>query len=344
MRLGVVWEHGSNAQYRAFQPMRAMARRGHQVVWPPSTQGEADPQRLVGCDVVHVYRRIDPNTRSVVAELTRRGVPVIYDNDDDFISLPKESPSYKKVGGLAGRRAFAAMVKAARAAACFTTTTHSLAEIYRRAGVSRIEVIGNYLAPDTPRPRSARDGFVIGWVGGVDHRADVARIPIVKALERVLSEHAEARVECIGVNLGLSRRYRHDARVEFEELPARIGAWDVGIAPLADIPFNRARSDIKLKEYAISGVPWLASPVGPYRDLGEEQGGRLVADDSWFDALEDLITRPREHRKLARKAHKWARGQTIDAAIDRWEKVFASAAATSSRRAAGRPVVRIRMP
>jgi hypothetical protein len=28
--------------------------------------------------------------------------------------------------------------------------------------------------------------------------------------------------------------------------------------------------------------------------LGEEQGGRLLPDDGWFEALERLITHPRE--------------------------------------------------
>ena len=40
---------------------------------------------------------------------------------------------------------------------------------------------------------------------------------------------------------------------------------------------NRARSNIKLKEYAAAGACWLASPIGPYVGLGEKQGGRLVA-------------------------------------------------------------------
>src|SRR5207302_1085104 len=81
------------------------------------------------------------------------------------------------------------------------------------------------------------------------------------------------------------QRYRHDPYLPFAELPRRLSRWDIGIAPLADIPFNLARSDIKLKEYAASELPWLASPVGPYAGHGEAQGGRLVPDDGWFEAL-----------------------------------------------------------
>jgi glycosyltransferase involved in cell wall biosynthesis len=166
---------------------------------------------------------------------------------------------------------------------------------------------------------------VIGWIANAEHRADIDRIRIADALKRLTAAHEHVRVECIGVNLALPEHYRHDPSVPFPDLPARIGGWDLGIAPLADISWNRARSDIKLKEYAASGVPWLASPVGPYSRYGRDQGGLLVPDDGWFEALDRLVTHPRELRRLARKAKAWAKRQTIDAVADRWERVFQEA-------------------
>jgi len=103
--------------------------------------------------------------------------------------------------------------------------------------------------------------------------------------------------------------------------------WDVGLAVIADIPFNRARSNVKLKEYAALGLPWLASPIGPYAGTGEKQGGRLVPDDGWYDALERLVLKPRERRKLAKRAAKWGREQTIGANVAVWEKALEGAVA-----------------
>lgn len=191
--------------------------------------------------------------------------------------------------------------------------------------MENVEVIGNYLAPDTFRPPRRHEGVVIGWVAGTEHRADLGHIPIVDALQRLMQKSADVRVECIGVDLKLPERYTHDRVVEFLELPRRIGGFDIGIAPLADIPYNRTRSDIKLKEYAASGVPWLASPVGPYVGLGEAQGGRLVPNEAWFEALDLLVTRRRVRRRLARKAKAWVKDQTIDAVADRWEELFVRA-------------------
>jgi hypothetical protein len=302
-----------------------MERRGHEVVWPADKEGEARLRQLATCDVVHVYRRSDEPTRKIVTELVKNRVPITWDNDDDFTTAPKESPGYKNTGGLAGQRFFAKQVRVAKMAGCVTTPSELLAEKYRRNGVAHVEVIGNYLDPDLLRSSRRHDGLVIGWVAGLEHRADAARIDIAGALRRVLQVHAEVRVECIGVDLALPERYEHDLHVPFRDLPRRLGGWDIGIAPLADIPFNSTRSDIKLKEYASVELPWLASPIGPYLGLGEAQGGCLVRDDQWFEATSHLVSHRRERRRLARRAKAWAKRQTIDAVADRWEQVFEAA-------------------
>ncbi len=95
--------------------------------------------------------------------------------------------------------------------------------------------------------------------------------------------------------------------------------------------FNRVRSNIKVKEYAAGGVPWLASPIGPYRGLGEEQGGRLVPDYGWAEALTDLVTDAQARGALAERAAVWGRTQTVAANVAEWEAAFAEAAARAGR-------------
>lgn len=324
MRLGVVFEPNSNARYRALEPMKIMEQRGHEVIWS-APDGRADARPLAGCDLVHVYRRSCDETYRVVAGLGRQGTAITYDNDDDFTAVPKESPDYKKVGGLAGERIFQLQLRMGRLAQTLTTTNDVLAEKYRKAGVQNVQVIANHLSIDALRPRYRHDGFVVGWIAGVDHRADVVRIPIVDALLRLVAKYPTVRIETVGVDLRLPQRYKHEKFVPFEALPQRIGGYDVGIAPLADIPCNWARSDIKLKEYAAAAVPWLASPIGPYLGMGKRQGGMLVQDDEWFDALEYMVRHPFRRVWLARAAKKWAASQTMSAVADTWERVFTSA-------------------
>lgn len=321
MRFGVLFEPNSNAFYRAIEPMRAMQRRGHDVMWPDQ-DGRARLKDLIGCDAVHIYRSANSETQTLLSELKRRGIPITYDNDDDFRTVPRESPDYTKVGGLAGQQIFAMTVKVAKLAHSFSTTNELLAGRYRDAGVERVEVIDNHLIADSPRPRHHHEGVVVGWIAGIDHQADVARIDISGALRRLVARYENVWVDCIGVNLRLPDRYRHDRFVPFSELPDRIGGFDIGIAPLAEIPVNMTRSAIKIKEYAASGVPWLASPLGPYRALGRAQGGLLIQDDGWFEALEDLVTHRFKRWRFGRAGMSWAKSQTIEAVADRWERLF----------------------
>jgi hypothetical protein len=207
MQLGVICEPISNAQYRAVFPARVMERCGHRVVWPDD-RGKAGLDRLTGCDAVHIYRRCDADTMGVAAALAEHGTAIVYDNDDDFTATPKESPWYKTTGGLAGRHAFQRMVKLASLSRLMATTTETLAEKYRRMGVDRVEVIANHLASGGKRRRERHDGIVIGWIAGLEHRADVVRLGIAQALERLMEEHESVRVECIGVNLGWPARGR----------------------------------------------------------------------------------------------------------------------------------------
>jgi glycosyltransferase involved in cell wall biosynthesis len=336
MVLGVIWEGKAAAHYRAIDVMRAMERLGHDVVWPADDEGTPSARRLALCDVVHVFRLWDKQTQSMLSSLSARGTGIVWDTDDDLSKIPKEAPIYKESGGITGQRIHAETVKCARLADVLTVTTEALAERYRRVGIERIEVIPNQVGNTPKRKHRRHDGVVIGWIAGLEHTADAKRLKLSAILRRLLEQHPDVRVESVGVDLQLPERYRHETGVEFRHLPEHVGGYDIGLAPLADIGFNQTRSDIKVKEYAACAVPWLASPVGPYVGLGEDQGGRLVPDDGWFEALDRLLANPRERKKLARRAKSWAKRQRIDTEAKRWESAFLAAAAAASGRSAAR--------
>jgi hypothetical protein len=195
--------------------------------------------------------------------------------------------------------------------------------------------------------RSRHDGVVVGWVAGREHKVDLERIPIAKALERLLALHVDLRILTVGLRLPMrAERYEHLTSVPLPNLLKVTSRIDIGLAPLSDIAFNRSRSNVKLKEYSSGGASWLASPVGPYLGLGDKQGGVLVEDQEWFAALDELIRHPRRRRRLARRALRWARRQAIDGHAGRWEGAFADtvervrAARTEFRAEGGEPANR----
>jgi hypothetical protein len=276
-----------------------------------------------------MHRQHGAAAESLVAALRRAGVAISYDNDDDLSAIHRDSPSYAALGGLRGHRDFAATVRVARRATLVTTPSRVLAERYREARATNVEVIENYLPREFATQRRRRHaGLVIGWIAGLEHAVDDSRLGIGAVLGRLLDDYPKLRVAVVGHDLGLGHdRYFHLRRTGFEALLHTAAGFDIGIAPLAASRFNSARSNVKVKEYAALGIPWLASPVAPYLGLGPDQGGLLVSDDEWEVALRGLINNPLRRARLGRRAGAWAATQTIEGAVGRWEEAFEGALA-----------------
>lgn len=343
MRIASVGEYSVCRHYRSYVPMQGLERLGHQIAICESAgrglPSEYDnPPELARCDAILGYRMMFNNVRAV-RQAMAAGAAFIWDTDDDLNNIPHDSELFRTLGARQVSELAQRMTQLMRMADVVTTTTTQLARKQQRLGAKRTVVIPNYLpsgAVRPPRPAArGREQIVIGWVAGAEHRVDSKRVPVVKALRRLLAQHPHVRVESAGVALPLpADRYRHYSWVDMARLPDLLARWDVGIAPLANIPFNRARSDVKLKEYGAVGLPWLASPVGPYLGLGEGQGGHLVPDWGWYDALDSLIIDAESRAALSERATEWAHTQSIDRNAHLWQDVCEEAVRRRASRAA----------
>jgi glycosyltransferase involved in cell wall biosynthesis len=283
---------------------------------------------LLRSDIVYIYRCIDDEALAIARRCREEGVAVVWDNDDDLTALPKTHPRYRLYGGVKSRAILLSTTRMVRLADIVTTPSPRLADKFRELGASHVRVVENFLPGEFRRTQPRQhDGIVIGWTAGLEHQLDYQALRLRETLERLLGAYGQVRVRSVGLGLGLpSSRYDHLPGVPFLDLARTAAGYDIGIAPLADVPFNHARSNVKLKEYAAAGVPWLASPVGAYATMGQGQGGRLVAERDWYDALQRLILGASERRKLAKRATKWGSKQYIDQNVGLWEAVFDDAA------------------
>jgi Glycosyl transferases group 1 len=332
-----------NTVYRVETPLRALAGSGHAVILD-SGWDMCRPEMVATLDAVLLWRACEEQAYRTVRALAEAGVGVVWDNDDDIASIPKSHKGYRQQGGVHGHRAFMQMVRMMRTAHVVTTPSRELADRYAEASGADVRVLENYLPDDFgdgAPPARGRGGFfsrqrggddvVIGWVAASEHNLDAEQLPIRSALERLLERHEGVRVVTVGLRLDMrSPHYRYVPTMRYEELPQELAGFDVGIAPLVDSRFNRARSNVKLKEYAANGAAWLASPIGPYAHMGEPQGGRLVGDDGWDEALEAIVRNRRERERLGRRAAAWAREERIGRNVHRWEQALAEAAQRAS--------------
>lgn len=104
---------------------------------------------------------------------------------------------------------------------------------------------------------------------------------------------------------------------------AAIAAWDVGIMPLRDGVYERAKCGYKLLQYAASGVPAVASAVGVNAALLSSMDGLAPSSVSdWTDALVCVLAEPPD-----RRAERAARGFAVAErhAYDEWEAAWVDA-------------------
>ena len=333
MRIAVIARaRDMSSYYRAYEPVEALTRRGHGAVVTP---GDGAPAAgTFDCDVALISRWIGKGTEQLVRQLRRAGVAVVWQIDDAV-----EQSTFVRRTPQRTRELTMQVLAMLRLADVVITTTESLRAHFGRRTSVPIHVVDNYLGPQFGGPvaRGRRDGLTVGWAGWVDHQADWRALGLQRAFARLLDEHPGLHVESLGpIDLRLPpARYTRTPPVKFEYLARRLASFDVGIAPIARTRFNAGRSSIKLKEYAALGIPWLASPIGPYAGLGEEQGGRLVADDRWYEELDAVVRDADARRTLAKRGRAWANTQTIDRNTGPWEEAFHHAIERAGQRRSG---------
>ena len=319
-----VWGGHPSSNYRATHPLTELARRGN-LIATYSEEAELTPTDdelatiVADFDVAFIGRYVQPEAVALARRLTAAGLGVVWDCDDDVVRPERR----------AGFDGMAEVVDV------ITTTNDALADRYREYGARTVVPIPNFLTlPSLSHPRRRHEGTVLGYIGWIDHQDDWDALGLAEIVEDLLDVHDDLRVESVGpIDLRLpADRYRSYGVLSFDQLPQAIAGFDLAIAPLIDKPGNATRSDIKLKEYAIAGVPWLASDYGPYAGCGEDQGGRLVADDDWFAALNALLCDGKAQRKLAKRGQKWAKDQTLERNASRWMGAFQQASALAEER------------
>jgi glycosyltransferase involved in cell wall biosynthesis len=138
---------------------------------------------------------------------------------------------------------------------------------------------------------------IIGWVGSTAHRSgDLETVKDVFSDSYYRMHHSGASpfAPSMAEKMGIS-----SSRVSVSPMyePVKYGAnafnFDIGIAPLNDIPFNQAKSWIKAIEYSAAGIPFVASDMPEYRRLHETYGiGRLASSlEEWKHHLAELRDR-----------------------------------------------------
>lgn len=223
--------------------------------------------------------------------LARTGVPLLLDVDDAIHLRPPGSTP----GFLA--RAFGSADKLADLVplvASVLAGNEELADAARARGARRVRVLPTavdlaHAGPMRP-PHEPGEPFVLGWVGSP---GTLGYLEVIRPALEELGNRGGYRLRVIGASAPVF------GALEVESLPwsvatenETIAACDVGIMPLFDDAWSRAKCGTKLLQYMALGVPALASPVGTNITIADEGRAALLAsaNEDWIAAIERLRT------------------------------------------------------
>lgn len=261
------------------------------------------------------------------ARLLGRAAPGVYDLDD---GLPWDDGNLPGLGHWT-KRPFPRALLARRAAAAADRVIAGNAVLADwAAGHCRdVRVVPTCVEPGDYAIRAHWELHgppVLGWIGSPATEGYL--VDIAPALAEV-HRRTGARVALVSgpgpvpdVLQGFTDKSVWDAASE-----RAIATWDVGLMPLRDGVYERAKCGYKLLQYAASGVPAVASPVGVNRDLiaGMDALGPATLDE-WVDALLGLVGEPAQRRRERARAG-LAVAEQYSYAV--WEAAFADAAGWS---------------
>lgn len=134
--------------------------------------------------------------------------------------------------------------------------------------IDDIVVMENRLNKDIWLPleykRGTSDKLRIGWAGGHSHTGDLAII-----VDTVKELHKEVDFVFFGYMHPEVERYVKEFHPgsSFKDYPGKIASLnlDIALTPLEDVPFNHAKSHLKVLEFGILGCPIIATNITPYK-------------------------------------------------------------------------------
>jgi glycosyltransferase involved in cell wall biosynthesis len=254
--------------------------------------------------------------REFLFETKKKYVPIVLDIDDNVHATRPYNPGYRSFHPNSPHLTW--NMKSLGVFDAITVSTEELKEFYSKfTDKEKIYVLPNSLDFDE-RDRiynqkfdselfKKKEGEIrIGWTGSAAHWENLKHIE--NAIVEIMKKYPQTTFYYTGLfgdlwkNEELKDRFHHVNWADLDKWPIlnREVNFDIAIAPLADNDFNRAKSNLRVLEYASARFPVVCSPVRPYNCFkGEEEVLFAREDYEWFDQIEKLVLDAELRNKLS---------------------------------------------
>jgi GT2 family glycosyltransferase len=336
LKIHVLFSHGFDSKPHFFSDIRLLRPLTHPSLITTTNVTYGVTYKGVNANVVILDRLWKPSltlaeAKQVVQDLKHSNTCFIYHLDDNIIDTDFYSGNEKKqIAEFFMRHADGIIFSSEGLRERFKDYNKNIYVIPNSLDEKLLSKDRSIGIPDPVQ----RD-IVIGYMGTPTHDNDLKMI--LPALQTIMTKYDNVYFEVVGalreknIIASLSRtdiieitsvRYYPN----FWKWMNQNMYWDIGIAPLEDTPFNRAKSDIKFLDYAALGIPGIFSMVKPYQStvLHNDTGILTINTvDAWTKAFENLIENPDVRHRIARSAYQYLmKNRTLSLNAYKWKEAI----------------------
>lgn len=318
-------------------PHRCLTEAGHHSFVAPifeilaNRYQEETVTELKEADVVVVERTIAREAYGLIQLQMREGKQVWITFDDHYGLIPGTSSHAIWRGGkkaLDGRGSILNEFRQGlRMVTGYMTPSKLLCEDFSMYS-SNGKHVPNYLSQESWSNLSSPDPNIItvGYGGTNLHNISLKESEVITALGRLSKKYQKFQFhlqpnfeDVIAMCDRAGVRHEIGGWQHFSQWPRTVSQFTIGIAPLSGT-YDERRSNLKVLEYAMAGVPWVATRGAPYL---EARGGILIDNSAgaWFSAIDELIYNKPLYTRLSQEGKEWALEHNQNCAR-RYEEIF----------------------
>jgi hypothetical protein len=327
---------GGSGWYRSWLPASALAEAGYATAvvgkvvqlesgWLAGV--DKDGNIVEPSDVLVIQRWHDEKMVGAVETARYAGQAIVVDVDDHWEMLPADHPAHR-----GGNQALWHRQACRAATACISSTPYladRVTKLNRRVSIIPNAITGMAEWAHARQTNTETLHKTVGWFG----------VPRLRGGDLQVMRHilADALEE-------YGWRFRHIGHIDGEQLahellgipdeladeplpvvipnrlPQAYAGLGLVIVPMADIPFNRAKSWQKGLEAGAAGLPFIASRIPSYDELGASHLPQRPRD--WIRTLDMVLGSEDVRRNQAERAMAAAREHTMVQAMPMWERAL----------------------
>lgn len=280
-----------------------------------------------------------PHVNVMTSWARRRGIPVIFNIDDDLLNIPRAIGDKKHEFHSQPARLATVRHLLDNSDLVYCSTERLRKRLISLGCASPLFAGPIYASGEVIAEAVERPVRKVGYMASADHAHNLDMV--LPALVAYLRRHPEVTFELFGSIPRPQALDEFGDRVQtappvknYEQFLIEFAArdWDIGLCPLVPIPFNLMKTNGKWVEYTSAGIAVVASGSTVYDDCCADGCGMLATtEEEWLAALEALSDPATRYEHVVNAQNKLQREYTLPRLREQVERVFERARAERSR-------------